>query len=108
MKRPRNINNLNALNKEIYRLQLHARMLEKKIDEKFDHFQNNYSSMIVKSFLPAIAQKSGIAGNLLQFVFQNQRLQDSISKLAERLFNKVSDGVEFIADKLDSQKKENT
>ena len=95
------------LDKEILRLRFQARVLEKKLDEKFDHLQDNYSSMIVKSFLPAITQKSGLAGSILQFVFQNSRLQDSLGKLAERLFNKVSDGVEFIAEKLDSQKNEN-
>jgi len=101
----KNINNLESLDREIIRLRSRTKELEKELDEKLDYLQDNYSSMMMKSFLPAIIQRGGIAGGILQFVFQNERLQDSILKLAERLFNKVSDGVEFIVDKIDGKKK---
>lgn len=101
----KNINNLESLDREIIRLRSRTKELEKELDEKLDYLQDNYSSMMMKSFLPAIIQRGGIAGGILQFVFQNERLQDSVLKLAERLFNKVSDGVEFIVDKIDGKKK---
>ena len=100
----KNINNLESLDKEISRLRSRTKELEQELDGKLDYLQDNYSSMAMKSFLPAIGQNGGIAGTLLQFVFQNDRLQDSLLKLAERVFNKVSDGVEFIVDKIDGKK----
>jgi len=103
----RNINNLKSLDKEIFRLLNRTKELEQELDGKLDYLQDNYSSMMMKSFLPAIGQKGGVAGTLLHFIFQNERLQDSLLKLAERLFNKVSDGVEFIVDKIDGKKNEN-
>ena len=102
----KHISNLTELNREIHRLQSHARDLEKKLDDKLDYLQDNYSSMMVKSFIPSIIQKGGIIGGLAGLVFQNRRLQDSLSRLADQLFNRVSDGVEFIADKLDKKKLE--
>ncbi len=99
------INSLHALDKKIHQLQLRAKELEKEMDQRLDYLHDNYSSMMVKSFIPVFSGKAGIVGSLLNFVFQNRRLQDSFSKLAEQLFNKVSDGVEFIADKLERKEK---
>ena len=99
------INSLESLDREISRLRVRTKELEKDLDGKLDYLQDNYSSILMKSFLPVIIQKSGIAGGILQFVFQNERLQDSVLKLAERVFNRVSDGVEFVVDKLDGKKK---
>jgi hypothetical protein len=98
------INNLESLDREISKLRTRTKELEKELDGKLDFLQDNYSSMMMKSFLPAIGQKGGVAGSILQFVFQNERLQDSVLKLAERLFNKVSDGLEFIVNKIDGKK----
>ena len=100
----KNINSLQSLDIEIYRLRSRAKVLEKDMDELLDYLQDNYSSMMVKSFLPVIVQKTGIAGSLLQLVFQNQRLLNSLSKLAGQLFDRIAEGVEFITDKLDSKK----
>ena len=99
------INSLESLDQEISRLRVRTKELENELDGKLDYLQDNYTSILMKSFLPAIIQKGGIAGGILQFVFQNERLQDSVLKLAERVFNKVSDGVEFVVDKLDGKKK---
>jgi len=103
----KNINSLESLDREIHRLQSRATKLEGEMNEKFDYLQDNYSSMMIRSFLPLIGQKIGVAGSLLQLAFQNHRLQDAMSKLAQQIFNKVSDGVEFLSDKLDRNKKEN-
>jgi hypothetical protein len=101
----KHIGNLAELNHEIHRLQFKTRELEKKLDEKINYLQDNYSSMMMKSFIPAIIQKTGIVGSVVGLVFQNRRLQDSLSRLADQLFDKVSDGMEFIAEKLDKKKK---
>jgi len=98
------ITSLSSLDREIYRLQLHARALEEEIDGKFNHLQENYSSMMIKSMLPAIQRKTGIPSGVLQVLAQNQRLQDVFGTLAERLVDKVADGVEFLSEKLASPK----
>lgn len=99
------IYNLESLDSEIRRLQSRTRALEKEIDQKMDHLQDNYSSMIMKSFLPAFGIKSGLIGTLLQVVLQNRRLQDSVGRLTDQVFDKISDAVEFVATKLEGKKK---
>lgn len=100
----KNIDSLELLDKKIFALKTRAKALEKQMDERLDYLQDNYSSMMMKSFIPAIGTKGGVAGSIIHLVLQNRRLQDSFGKLAEQLFNKVSDGVEFIVDKLDKKK----
>ncbi|PWT74590.1 MAG: hypothetical protein C5B59_10795 [Bacteroidetes bacterium] len=103
-KLPGKIYNLQGLDYEIGRLQTKTRALEKEIDRKLDHLQSNYSSMFLKSFLPALGLKSGLIGTALDIVFRNRRLQNSFGKLTDQVFDKISDAVEFVANKLDGTK----
>lgn len=106
MSNSRNTSGLELLDKEIHRLRLHSKQLEKEIDKRFDYFQDNYSSIMIKSLIPVIGQRFGIAGSLLQLVFQNQRLQDSAGRLTEQLFDRLSGAIEFIVNLLDGKKKQ--
>lgn len=100
----KNINNLHSLEKEIQRLQSHARELEKEIDTRLDYLQDNYSSMAMQSVLSGVLQKTGLGGGILNLFIQNNRLLSALGKLADLLFNKAADGLEFLTDKLFNKK----
>ena len=98
------VHNLQTLDLEINRLQQRSRQLEEKMDENLDYLQENYTSMVIGSFLPMIGRKTGLAGILLQFFLQNQRLRKKFSTLTDFLFNKAFEGLDFLLDKLSSKK----
>jgi hypothetical protein len=100
----KNIKNLRSLEKEIRRLKLHAKELEKGIDERLDYLQDNYSSMAMQSVLSGFLQKTGLGGNILNLFVQNNRLLNVLGKLADQLLNKAADGLELVTDKLFNKK----
>jgi hypothetical protein len=100
----KDISNLQSLEREIQRLQLHAGELEKEIDGRLDYLQDNYSAMAMQSVVSGVLQKSGLGGNILNLFVQNNRLLNALGKLADLLFNKAADGLEFLTDKLFNKK----
>jgi len=102
-----NENQLDILEKEIKRLQMRTRQLEREIDSKLDYFQDNYRSMAIKSFLPSVLAKAGIAGSIIDMFLENQKFRDALNKITSSLFDKVSDGVDFLAKKF-SKKEDQT
>ncbi len=57
MKKAKNIHNLDTLEKEIYRLRLSAKNIEEKLDNNFEHPQQNYSSMFMNFFFAKRSMK---------------------------------------------------
>ena len=96
----KNINNLQSLEKEISRLQLHARQLEEKMDDRLDYFQDNYPGMMMKSLFPGMRQGTDLPATILHVFMQSERLQDTLGKLITHLFDKASDWLELLMDKL--------
>lgn len=93
-------NQLDTLEKEIKRLQVRSRQLEKEIDSKLDYFQDHYRSMAIKSFLPRVLARAGITGSIIEAFLENQKLRDLMNKMTASLFDKISDGVEFLTKKI--------
>jgi hypothetical protein len=102
-KTTKNISSLGALDQEIQRLQNRTKKLERDLDERLQYFQDNSSSIIMKSVFPGMQQKNSIPGSLFELVIQNERFRDSVGKLATRVFDKVSDGLDYISEKLDKK-----
>jgi hypothetical protein len=92
---------LRSLNAEIHRLQGHKKALENKIDAKMEFLQSNYSSMVMKSVFPAIQDKAGVPFTVVELLTQNERIRGSVGRVANLVLNKLSDGLDFIADKLE-------
>jgi hypothetical protein len=97
------INDLSSLDLEITRLSLQAKDLEKQLDERLGFLQDNYSSMVMKSVFPVLQPGGGVAGTLLGVVLQNKRIRDSFAKLTEQLLSRVSDGLDFLSDKMEKK-----
>jgi len=101
-----NIYDLESLDREVARLRLRTKELEEEIDQSLNYLQEHYSSMTMKSVFPLLLQKAGIAGSVLEFFLQNERLRENLGKLGGYLLDKFSDGLEFLADKLSPAKGE--
>ena len=102
--RKKKLRDLASLEKEIQRLRLEARSMEKEMDDNLNYLQENYSSMVMNSVLPDTGGYKGIPGTIIHLILQHQKLREAISRLAEHLLDKVSDGLELITSKIFNKK----
>lgn len=88
---------LDMLEDEIRLLRQKARQLEEKMDENFTYFQEHSGSMFVRSLLPRKIEGESVTGiKLLDTFLQNERLQRILVRLADRLAEKVGDGLNWL------------
>jgi hypothetical protein len=102
----RRIIDLQSLDREIVRLKSRCKELEGQIDLSLGYLQENYTSMTLKTVLPYLIQKAGFAGSLAQIFLQNDRLRENLSKLTNYVFDRISDGLEYLADKIHPNKED--
>ncbi|MBI2730366.1 MAG: hypothetical protein HYX40_06395 [Sphingobacteriales bacterium] len=99
--KPSRIHNLDNLEKEIYRLKLHSKKLEDKMDDNFNYLKENYSRMARNSFF---GKKEGVKDTLGAGIsgafFRNEKLQQAIDKIVTHLVEKATDGLDTLLDKL--------
>jgi hypothetical protein len=93
------VNELQLLEKEIQRLKQRARQLEQEIDGRIEYLQGNFRSLTMMSMLPGFLAKTGTAATLLELFLENKQVRDSVNKLTNTLFGKISAGVEFLGKK---------
>ena len=92
---------LNALDQEIRDLRRKARELEGEIDENFNYFQQHSGSMFVRSLLPRKIEGEVLTGfQLLDSFLQNERLQKVLLRLADRLAERLGDGLNWLVDRI--------
>lgn len=88
---------MDALDKDIRRLRVKAKLLEEKIDENFNYFQQHSGSMFVRSLLPRKIEGEDLTGlPLVDTVLQNERLQNILLKLADLIAEKLGDGLNWL------------
>ena len=92
--------NLDTLEKDIMVLRRKAKRLEAKMDESLDHFQQHSGSMFMRSLLPRRIE-SEVSGNpVLDGLLQNERLQKVLLRLADKLAEKLGDGLNWLIDRV--------
>src|SRR5580704_12529093 len=92
---------LDSLDKEIRLLQKKAKDLEGKIDDNFTYFQQHSGSLFVRSLLPQKMEGGVGTGNpVLDKFLQNERLQKVLVLLADRLAEKVGDGLNWLVNRV--------
>src|SRR5258706_16457826 len=98
MSRPTNTTrSLATLNAEIRSLRKKARLLEDQIDENFTYFQHHSGSLFVRSLLPQKFDGETVTGNpVFDKFLQNERLQKVLVVLADRLAEKLGDGLNWV------------
>ncbi len=92
---------LATLDAEIRTLKQKARQLESKIDDNFAYFQQHSGSLFVRSLLPRPTEKDAITGNPVFDTFlQNERLQKILMRLADRIAEKLGDGLNWFINRV--------
>ena len=92
---------LSALDAEIRMLRQKARQLEGKIDDNFTYFQQHSGSLFVRSLLPRKVEGEALTGNPIFDTFlQNERLQKILIRLADRLAEKLGDGLNWLVNRV--------
>lgn len=92
---------LHSLEEEIRQLRQKAKQLEEKIDENFIHFQEHSGSMFIRSLLPRKIEGETLTGSkLLDTFLQNDRLQKILIRLADRLAEKLGDGLNWLVSRV--------
>ena len=102
MSRPTNATrSLVALDAEIRSLRKKARLLEEQIDENFTYFQHHSGSLFVRSLLPQKFEGETTTGNpILDKFLHNERLQKVLVVLADRLAEKLGDGLNWVVNRV--------
>jgi hypothetical protein len=92
---------MNALDAEIRTLKLKARELEGQIDDNFTYFQQHSGSLFVRSLLPRKVEGEPLSGNpVIDTFLQNERLQKILIRLADRLAEKLGDGLNWLVNRV--------
>ena len=98
------INSLASLEKQIRRLKADAKRMEAKMDDNFSYLQENYVSLALNSILPEKTTYRGVPATIISLFLEHERFRNTVIKLAEQLVDRVSEGIEFISEKLSRKK----
>jgi hypothetical protein len=96
--------NLQSLDREIRRLKLKAKQMENDFDDNFDHLQENYLPMVLNSVLPEKIRYKGIPATIISLFLEHDRFRNTVIKLAEEVIDRVSDGIDYLSEKLKRNK----
>jgi hypothetical protein len=87
---------LDSLEREIRRLTIKAKRMEKQMDDNLDYLQENYTGMLFNSILPLKSKKKGWASGFVSILTGNPRLQQSLGRLADYLAEKATEGLDTL------------
>jgi hypothetical protein len=92
---------MQALDAEIRQLRQKARQLEDQLDVNFGYLQEHSGSMFVRSLLPKRIEGESLTGvKLLDTFLQNERLQKILIRLADRLAERIGEGLNWLVDRV--------
>jgi F0F1-type ATP synthase delta subunit len=105
MGKSKNIHSLDSLEREIYRLRLEAKNIEKKIDHNLEHLQESFSSMAMNSFFrkkkTTEAEKDSFFGSFLK----NEKLNAAFNKITDHIADRAAEVIDQLIDKFFHKKK---
>ncbi|MBS1917808.1 MAG: hypothetical protein JST87_16165 [Bacteroidetes bacterium] len=104
MPKEKKFQNIQALEKEIRKLRLRAKQMENEFDDNFSHLQENYLPMALNSVLPKKIAYKGIPATIISLLLDNERFRNTVIKLSEEVIDRVSDGVDYLSEKLKRKK----
>lgn len=97
----RKYHNLDTLEKEIYRLQLEAKNKREKLNSNFEHLRDHYTSMTMNSvFNHSADRKEKLKEKIINSIWENEKIQEGLDQIIERLADKTSDGIENLLNKI--------
>lgn len=99
MKKAKNIHNLDSLEREIYRLQLEAKNMERQFDRNFEHVQQHYSSMFMNSFFRRRKEEGEAKSSFFASFFQNENIHAAVTKITDRIADKAAEAIDALMNK---------
>lgn len=93
------IKNLDTIEKEIYRLRLKAKNLEQKFDNQFENLHDNYSSLLLNTFLKRKKPREENAAEN-KSILSIEKLESAFTRIADHLIDKAADSIENVVDKM--------
>ncbi len=94
------VSGLDLLEKDIRRLQAKAKKLEDEIDNSFTYLQNHSAALFINSLFPRkIRVEDPAREGFLGAFFQNERLMNTLNKMATRLVDRATDFINKLIDK---------
>lgn len=95
-----NIHNLDTLDKEIYRLQLHARNRHDEFNRNIDYFKDNYGKLIKNTILHPSGSAQSMSGAIIDKVTHHPAVQSAIQKVVDHIAKKATEGVDAVLGKI--------
>lgn len=105
MKKTGNIHNLDALEKEIYRLKLEAKNIGDHLDSNIDHLQKNFYSIAANSFNCHSKPKQEKANGFWQAFFNNESFKSSMSNISASIAGRAAEKLNEVLEDLLSKKR---
>lgn len=105
MKKAKNIHNLDSLEKEIYRLKLEAKNIEGKLEQNFEHLQDNYYSMTMNSFFKKSERHHEAKSGFFDSFFKSESFNAAIHKATDHIASRAAESIEDLVDKIIDRKK---
>lgn len=106
-KSTQSIQTLHDLEKEIFKLQLKAKDIELKLDDSFDHLQDNFYKMGWNSIFrirrkrrqQREEEEASFGTGFMQGLFSSESIQSVLQQLIPLLANKISAGLERLMER---------
>lgn len=94
------IKTIHDIDKAIVRQKAKAKLLEQKMDQQFEHLQENYAAMVKNSLFKINIGGESLVGSLLQNILGNERLQKSFGSVLGKAGDRFADWMDKFTDKL--------
>ena len=98
------IESLQSLEREIYRLQRKAKNIEVELDNNFDHLQDNFHRMTWNSLVRYKSNRQSWSAGVVQNLLSQDRVQDGLAQLVSYLAEKLTDGIDRLISRLFGKK----
>ncbi|PWT95899.1 MAG: hypothetical protein C5B52_16900 [Bacteroidetes bacterium] len=94
------IRDMESLDDEIDRLKLKCRDIEGKFDENIDQLKDNYAMMAFNSVIGNRLKAVPLVGDIAAIAINNEKVQNFIQELIDKLIKKSSGAFEKLAIKI--------
>jgi hypothetical protein len=95
----KHINNLDSLEKEIYRLQLTANESAKQLEKDLEYLRDNFFTLTKNSLKKERIKETG-SSSFFDHLFKNDHVQEAVSGITDRIANNVAEAVNHLVDRI--------
>jgi hypothetical protein len=99
------IQTLDALERELFRQRLKAKTLESKLDENFNYLQDNYSTLVKNSIFRS-GEGENMVSSIIRSLVGHERLQEALVKLANPLADKAAGWIDSLIGRMNKKEPE--